>query len=171
MIGIICLTILGCSRQPTYLESSNPTVTLIEPEVTLTVKTTSPPVIMNETLNGNANVNYVIAEKASNGTWTFIVTISHPDKGWEDYADGWDVITHTGEVIKVNAEDRFTRVLLHPHVNEQPFTRSQSNIIIPEEITQVIVRAHDLVDGFGGNEILVDLLQTSGDLYEIRKSD
>lgn len=44
----------------------------------------------------------------------------------------------------------FTRLLTHPHVNEQPFTQSQSNISIPEGITLLRVRAHDIVDGFGG---------------------
>ena len=44
---------------------------------------------------------------------------------------------------------------MHPHVDEQPFTRSQRGIVIPPGVTQVRVRAHDLVDGFGGREVLV----------------
>jgi len=36
----------------------------------------------------NADILHVRAIKASDGTWTFHVTVSHPDTGWEDYADG-----------------------------------------------------------------------------------
>jgi len=49
----------------------------------------------------------------------FDVTLSHADTGWEDYADGWRVELEDGTVLG-------TRVLGHPHVNEQPFTRSAS---------------------------------------------
>ena len=106
---------------------------------------------------GNADVLYVRAVQASDSTWTFRVTVQHPDTGWEDYADGWDVLTPDGEVLKPDADSPFTRLLLHPHVGEQPFERSQSGIVIPPGVTLVRVRAHDLVDGYGGREILVDL--------------
>jgi len=102
-------------------------------------------------------------------SWTFYVTVSHPDTGWDDYADGWDVVTLDGKVLIVNESDPFTRLLLHPHKTEQPFTRSQNRIIIPDGITKVMVRAHDLVHGFGGEEIFVDLLLSSGDGFEITR--
>ncbi len=35
----------------------------------------------------------------------------------QDYVDGWHVETAEGEILG-------TRILLHPHVGEQPFTRS-----------------------------------------------
>ncbi len=115
----------------------------------------------------NADVLFVRAVQADNGSWTFHVTISHPDTGWEDYADGWDVITQEGLILKRNTSDPFTRLLLHPHENEQPFTRSQNNIIVPGGITTVIVRAHDIVDGFGGKEVIVNLLTPSGIEFEV----
>jgi hypothetical protein len=102
-------------------------------------------------------------------SWTFSVTVEHPDTGWEDYADGWDVVLPDGTVIKPNPEDAFTRVLLHPHENEQPFTRSQSGILLPEGTTQVTVRAHDLVDGFGGQEVVVQLDENSGQNFEVER--
>lgn len=117
----------------------------------------------------NADVVYVRAVETAVSTWTFHVTVAHPDTGWEDYADGWDVVLPDGTVILPNPNDPFTRLLLHPHETEQPFTRSQSNIMIAEEVTAVTVRAHDLVDGFGGAEITVDLTNPVGENYEVEK--
>lgn len=112
----------------------------------------------------NADVTYVKAV-LSGEKWTFYVTVQHPDKGWDDYVDGWDVLAD-GEVIKKNPADKFTRLLTHPH-DEKPFTRSQSGLVIPEEVTLVKVRAHDLVDGFGGKEVIVNLSREKGNGYEI----
>ncbi|MGC9358397.1 MAG: hypothetical protein ACP5GX_11035, partial [Anaerolineae bacterium] len=129
----------------------------------------SPTMTSAATGNANADVTHVRAIRGSDGTWTFHVTVSHPDTGWEDYADGWDVVTPGGEVLKPNPDDAFTRVLLHPHVNEQPFTRSQSGIEIPSDVTEVRVRAHDLVDGFGGQEVVVDLTVDTGENFEVER--
>jgi hypothetical protein len=112
----------------------------------------------------------VRAVQSSDGTWTFHVTVKHPDTGWEDYADGWDVLTPEGEVLKPDPGSPFTRLLLHPHENNVPFTRSQSSIAIPEGVTLVRVRAHDLVDGFGGREVVVDLAVQSGEDFEVEAS-
>ncbi len=107
-----------------------------------------------------ADVLYVRARLQPDGTWTFEVTVQHEDTGWEHYADRWEVLTPEGEVLA-------TRVLAHPHVDEQPFTRSQSGITIPEGVTQVRVRAHDLVDGYGGREVVVDLTTAQGEDFEV----
>jgi hypothetical protein len=115
----------------------------------------------------DADVLHVRAVQAADGSWTFHVTVQHPDADWDDYADGWDVLTPDGVVIKPDPDSPFTRLLLHPHVNEQPFTRSQSGIVIPDDVTQVRVRAHDLVDGFGGREVIVDLTVSSGPDFEV----
>ncbi len=117
----------------------------------------------------NADVTHVRAVESPDGTWTFYVTVEHPDTGWEDYADGWDVVTPEGEVLKPDPESEFTRTLLHPHVDEQPFTRSQSGIVIPEDVTEVRVRAHDIVDGYGGEEVVVDLTKSSGPDFEVER--
>lgn len=116
----------------------------------------------------DADVEYVRA--VENGdSWTFQVTVRHPDTGWDDYADGWDVVLPDGTVIKPDPASPFTRLLLHPHENEQPFTRSQSGIIIPAAVTMVTVRAHDLVDGFGGREVIVDLTVGTGVDFEVQR--
>ena len=122
-----------------------------------------------ETEAANADVVHVRAVEAEDGSWTFHVTVEHPDTGWEDYADGWDVVTPDGQVLKPDPDGEFTRTLLHPHVDEQPFTRSQSGIVIPEGVTSVRVRAHDIVDGFGGKEVVVDLTESSGPDFEVER--
>ena len=115
----------------------------------------------------NADVEYVRAVEGTGGKWTFHVTVRHPDTGWEDYADGWDVLAPDGTVLKPDPDSPFTRLLLHPHEDEQPFTRSQRGIAIPPGVDQVRVRAHDLVDGYGGREIMVDLTSQSGTDFEV----
>lgn len=119
--------------------------------------------------SGNADVIFVRAVQSGDGTWTFHVTVEHPDTGWDDYADGWDILTPDGRILKSDLSSPFTRLLTHPHVDEQPFTRSQNHISIPEGITQLRVRAHDLVDGFGGQEILVNLEQSSGPGFQVER--
>ena len=132
-----------------------------------TTPPTTPSPTSPGTEKGNADVTYVKAVLTNDGTWTFYVTVRHPDSGWEDYADGWDVLTPDGIVLKPDPASPFTRLLLHPHENEQPFTRSQSGIAIPPDVTQVRVRAHDLADGYGGREVVVDLTTASGPDFEL----
>ena len=94
----------------------------------------------------------IVSAKAtgSAGTWTFAVTLRHDDTGWDHYADLWQVFTPDGEFLG-------ERVLLHPHVDEQPFTRSQSGITIPEGVSQVIIRARDTVHGVSPQEYKLNL--------------
>jgi hypothetical protein len=75
------------------------------------------------------------------GTWRFDVTIEHPDTGWNHYADGWRVLAPDGGELG-------TRVLYHPHVDEQPFTRSLTGVAIPDGLTQVRIEARCSVDGW-----------------------
>ena len=77
----------------------------------------------------------------SAGAWRLDVTLRHADSGWDHYADGWEVLAPDGTSLGM-------RVLAHPHVNEQPFTRSLGGVVIPDGITEVIIRARDNVDGW-----------------------
>jgi hypothetical protein len=83
----------------------------------------------------------------SNRGWTFSVTIKHADTGWDHYADGWGVYAPDGTELGY-------RVLAHPHVNEQPFTRSLSGVDIPDGMTTVVIKPRDLVHGVGQDFIL-----------------
>jgi hypothetical protein len=88
--------------------------------------------------------------RAGDGGWSFDVTVAHADTGWEHYADAWRVVGPDGTVYG-------TRTLLHPHVGEQPFTRSLSGVAIPAGAAAVTVEAHDLVHGWGGATVEVML--------------
>ncbi|MHA7875697.1 hypothetical protein [Roseivivax sp.] len=74
--------------------------------------------------------------------WRVSVTLAHPDTGWDHYADAWRVETEAGEPLD-------TRVLHHPHVTEQPFTRSLNSVMIPDGVWTVYIRAHCNVHGWG----------------------
>ena len=101
-------------------------------------------------LAGEADVVGVTATREGAGTWRFDVTVRHEDAGWQHYADRWIVVAPDGTILG-------ERVLLHPHDDEQPFTRSLGGVRIPAGVMEVIVRAHDLVHGWGGIEQRVPL--------------
>jgi hypothetical protein len=91
----------------------------------------------------------VAVAKSANG-WKFDVTVSHPDTGWEHYADAWRVLDMDGNELAI-------RVLVHPHVDEQPFTRSLSGVQLPQGTTQVQIQSRCLVDGWATQTVTVNL--------------
>lgn len=94
--------------------------------------------------------------------WRVSVTLKHADAGWGHYADQWRVVTDERDVVA-------TRVLLHPHVEEEPFTRSLFNVIIPEGTTILFVEAHDTVHGWAKERLKVDLSRARGDRFEVKR--
>ena len=64
-----------------------------------------------------AQVTNVVATQKADGNWCFSASVQHNDQGWDHYADEWEIIDFEGNLIG-------ERPLAHPHVNEQPFTRS-----------------------------------------------
>lgn len=130
------------------------------PEIDIAEKET--PVVKNTDPiphDGDTEVLFARFDR-SGATWTVAVTLKHDDSGWDHYADQWRVIDENGSVLG-------TRVLLHPHETEQPFTRNQSGINIPENITHIFIDAHDTVHGWSADKLVVDLTQESGDRYKI----
>lgn len=99
---------------------------------------------------GPADVEKVTARKDTNGSYSFDVTVRHGDTGWDHYANRWDVVGPDGTVLG-------TRVLHHPHVDEQPFTRSLSGVQVPDGVKSVTIRAHDSVHKLGGAEYKIEL--------------
>lgn len=105
-------------------------------------------------LAGNAwagKADVVNATATQHGeSFRFSATVAHADEGWDHYADAWRIVTTDGTVLG-------TRVLHHPHVEEQPFTRSLSGVDIPSDVDEVYVEAHDSVHGWGGKRFKVSL--------------
>jgi hypothetical protein len=79
--------------------------------------------------------------------WTVSVTLRHGDTGWDDYADGWRILDGDGRVIG-------TRELLHPHVTEQPFTRSLRVEALPDGA--LFVESSTSVTGWSGDRAPLD---------------
>ena len=74
--------------------------------------------------------------------YQFSVEVLSPDTGCEQFADWWEILDESGNLI-------YRRILLHSHVNEQPFTRSGGPVEVDPD-TVLIIRAHMNEAGYGG---------------------
>jgi hypothetical protein len=92
-------------------------------------------------LQTHAHVTAVSASGQA-GAYAFSVSLSSPDSGCRQYADWWEVVSDDGKLL-------YRRVLLHSHVDEQPFTRGGGPVPI-QPTTRVWVRAHMNTVGYGG---------------------
>ena len=99
---------------------------------------------------GEADVVGVTVKQRSAGVYDFLVTVKSNETGWEAFANRFEVLAPDGTVLG-------TRVLGHPHVAEQPFTRELYGVEIPAGIAQVTVRAHHKPKGYDGETMTVDL--------------
>jgi len=97
-----------------------------------------------------ADVVAVDLSRNSDSSYNVAVTVLSDETGWDKYADRWEVLGPDGTVLG-------TRILHHPHVTEQPFTRSLPRLRLPPGVTEIRIRAHDSVEGFGGAERVVPL--------------
>ncbi|VAX25259.1 hypothetical protein MNBD_NITROSPINAE03-1946 [hydrothermal vent metagenome] len=97
------------------------------------------------------------------GIWKVSVTLRHADEGWKHYADEWRVVNAS------NREVLGSRILMHPHVNEQPFTRSLSGVRIPANVRHVYIEAHDKSGGWSPDKLKVDMSVKKGKRYEINR--
>ena len=106
----------------------------------------------------------IVDAKAENqrGAWVFHVTLKHADTGWKHYADGWRIVDKDGKEFGY-------RKLWHPHVDEQPFTRSLANVLIPKDVSVVYVEAHDSMHGWNSVKVRIDFKKDKGSRYEIRR--
>jgi len=96
------------------------------------------------------DVEHVAVTASGSSTFSFAVTISSPYDSPEQYADGWRVLSPEGTVLGEHT-------LSHDHATEQPFTRTQSGVEIPEGITEVTVEGRDQANGYGGTTVTVGL--------------
>lgn len=82
----------------------------------------------------------------SPGAYQFVVEVASPDTGCDQYADWWEVVSEDGQLL-------YRRILLHSHVNEQPFFRSGGLVDIDAD-TPVYIRAHLNTSGYGGQVLM-----------------
>lgn len=98
--------------------------------------------------SGCADVIEVEIDPEGGGTFDFAVTVRSSDTGNEKYADAWEVRRADGALLG-------TRALAHPHVDEQPFTRSLSGVEVTADVDEVVIAARDSVSGFCGRTMTV----------------
>ena len=101
-------------------------------------------------ISGEVTIVDVTANKTAQEIYHFNVTLKHADTGWDHYANQWQVLTPEHQVLG-------TRTLFHPHVNEQPFTRSLGGVKVPANITTIIIQARDTVHGISPQEFTLKL--------------
>lgn len=107
-------------------------------------------VVLNTASAGHVEIVAADFQLSGDETWSVSVTLQHGDTGWNHYADNWRVVDGEGSVLG-------DRVLHHPHVDEQPFTRRLGSVRIPEGDGIVYIEAHDKVHGWTQNRLEIDL--------------
>lgn len=95
-------------------------------------------------------------------SWTVRVTLRHADTGWNHYADAWHLVDARGHELA-------KRVLWHPHVEEQPFTRAQSGVRLPAGLKVLYVEGHDKGHGWSPQRLRVELDRARGVGYTITR--
>lgn len=189
LVGLFLL--IGCAQPPQENVASSPSKdTTVEPTKAMLTETqvapledtTTPTAASEETRTEAAEMQgmktpvagtqaAVIAIDISGnpGEYRFAVTVHSPDEGCNRYADWWEVLSPQGSLL-------YRRVLLHSHVDEQPFTRSGGPVPI-EHNSVVLVRVHMHPSGYsslamkgspqGGFEQVELNLEFGADLSEV----
>ena len=101
--------------------------------------------------------------KNHNNSWNIDVSLKHGDTGWDHYADNWRVVDPEGNILG-------DRVLYHPHINEQPFTRSLSNITINNTVKIVYIEAHDKEHGWTKKSLKIDLNRVVNSVLKVESN-
>jgi hypothetical protein len=112
----------------------------------------APPRAIAQTRPGEQFPDIVAVQVRRSGaaSFDFDVTVSSPYETPARYADGFRVMSPTGEVFG-------ERKLLHDHQGEQPFTRDLYGVRIPAAVERVVVQGRDQRSGYGGKTVQVHL--------------
>lgn len=143
----LCCSVAACSGDATdsSTETDPPTAT----DASDSTDTSTPTSATNDTSDRFPDVIGAVAT-FDDGTdsWSFEVTISSPYDSPARYADGWRVVGPDGSVYGVHT-------LAHDHAAEQPFTRRQVGVAIPEGVGEVTIEGRDQTNGFGGRTLTI----------------
>jgi hypothetical protein len=97
--------------------------------------------VMTELMANQVTVLDVKVISQGEHRYRFSVTLAHNDVDWTHYANRWEILDKNDHILA-------TRTLHHPHVNEQPFTRSL-NVTLPIGMNIVQIRGHDSIHQYG----------------------
>lgn len=138
---VLALIVLGgCSSEPPTAAAPSPSVTANTPSPAAPdTSNADHPDVLNATL-----------ERDGDDTWRLEVTLSSQYDSAERYADGWRVLDEEGNVLG-------DHTLTHDHADEQPVTRVQTGLKIPDSIDVITVEGKDTVNGYGGQTIDVEV--------------
>ena len=131
--GIVALALAACGGQaetPTTVPSPSTPTAAAPPTPTLVLMSLGLGDVIGVSVSGTP------------GDYSLSVTVDSIETGCDSYIDWWEVVSEEGELI-------YRRVLLHSHVDEQPFIRSGGPVDIRPDET-VIIRAHLSDKGYGG---------------------
>lgn len=84
------------------------------------------------------------------GQWSLDVTLSSMYDSPDRYADGWRVLDESGDTIGEH-------MLGHDHADEQPVTRTQSALEIPDGVDVLTIEGRDTENGFGGATLDIEV--------------
>jgi len=99
--------------------------------------------------SNEAEVVDVKITSLGNDKYRIDTTIKHSDTGWKHYANAWLIYDESGKQLG-------ERILHHPHVNEQPFTRSLT-VKIPTSVKKIIIKAQDSIHGLNEQGKVIDV--------------
>ncbi|MGC1219174.1 MAG: hypothetical protein WA883_17005 [Phormidesmis sp.] len=144
IFGSLALAILlaSCAPQAGPEADTDAAATESKPAATEAVSDAGP--VNASSVNGDSAEGARVTAVEVNGDeasgYTFAVTVESPDEGCERYANWWEVVTEEGDLL-------YRRILVHSHVDEQPFTRSGGPVIIGAD-EMVLVRSHMQPTGY-----------------------
>lgn len=140
VVGLL-LVLGGCSADAPPSDTSTPS----------SVSTGTSAEIEPDTMNADhPDVLAAMLEPDGTGSWSLDVTLSSQYDSPERYADGWRVLDADGTVLGEHT-------LTHDHADEQPFTRTQSGLEIPDGVDVITVQGKDTENGYGGQTLEVEV--------------
>lgn len=144
---LLVMLLAACSSSK---EAVSPTSSTTSVSSEATVESTEVVVESAGTIEEFPDVVAATARRDVEDTVTIDATLSSPYDSAERYADAWRVLGPDGSVLGI-------RELSHDHAAEQPFTRSLSGIVVPDDVDWVTIEGRDLLSGWGGMTFVLDI--------------
>ncbi len=82
------------------------------------------------------------------GIYQITVTVQHQDTGWDNYVDAWQIVAPDGDILG-------TRIIFEPRLDKTTHVTGLAGVVIPEEIKEVTIRAHNVAEGYSGQPLTV----------------